>query len=495
VHTFGHPPTGDWILVDGRHVQRVGSGEPPAADRTVELPGATILPGFIDAHVHLTSTGLSLLNEDVAQAGSKAELLALAAQRATTDGEDVVVLQGFDETRWGSPELPSIAELDAATTLPLVIRRVDGHVALANTAALAAAEVNDVTGCERDDSGDPTGTVTRQANARLGRWAAASRSEHRIEQLQLAAASLAASRGVTGIHEMSMPHDDGERDVEVFRRHRHRLPVHALAIVATMDVPRAIEFGHDAIGGDLPADGSIGARTAALSVPYAGRGDRGTTYYEDDELAGFFHDAHMAGLQVGMHAIGDRAIEQLLSAWERIYASLDSRERRHFRARRHRVEHFEMPNAHQIERTAMLGLAVSVQPAFDRAWGAAGGMYETRVGADRSFAMNPFRAMLDRGVVVGAGSDAPVTPLDPWLAIAAMETHHDPAQRLGRVESIRVHTLGSARLAHQEEKKGLLEPGYHADFAAYDLDPLTLDTVEGLRPMLTVSLGRDVYAA
>jgi predicted amidohydrolase YtcJ len=300
---------------------------------------------------------------------------------------------------------------------------------------------------------------------------------------------------VTGIHEMSMPHDDGERDVEVFRRHRHRLPVHALAIVATMDVPRAIEFGHDAIGGDLPADGSIGARTAALSVPYAGRGDRGTTYYEDDELAGFFHDAHMAGLQVGMHAIGDRAIEQLLSAWERIYASLDSRERRHFRARRHRVEHFEMPNAHQIERTAMLGLAVSVQPAFDRAWGAAGGMYETRVGADRSFAMNPFRAMLDRGVVVGAGSDAPVTPLDPWLAIAAMETHHDPAQRLGRVESIRVHTLGSARLAHQEEKKGLLEPGYHADFAAYDLDPLTLDTVEGLRPMLTVSLGRDVYAA
>jgi predicted amidohydrolase YtcJ len=483
------------MLVDGRHVQRVGSGEPPAADRTVDLPGATILPGFIDAHVHLTSTGLSLLNEDVAHARSKAELLALAAQRAITEGEDVVVLQGFDETRWESPDLPSIAELDAAALLPLVIRRVDGHAALANTAAVVAAEVHDVPGCERDDSGDPTGMVTRQANARIGRWASASRSEHRIEQLQLAAASLAASRGVTGIHEMSMPHDDGERDVEVFRGHRHRLPVHALAIVATMDVPRAIELGHDAIGGDLPADGSIGARTAALSVPYTGRDDRGTTYYEDDELAGFFHDAHMAGLQVGMHAIGDRAIEQLLSAWERIYASLDSRERRHFRARRHRVEHFEMPNAHQIERTAMLGLAVSVQPAFDRAWGAAGGMYETRVGADRSFAMNPFRAMLDRGVVVGAGSDAPVTPLDPWLAIAAMETHHDPAQRLGRVESIRVHTSGSARLAHHEEKKGLLEPGYHADFAAYDLDPLTLDTVEGLRPMLTVSLGRDVYAA
>jgi predicted amidohydrolase YtcJ len=88
-----------------------------------------------------------------------------------------------------------------------------------------------------------------------------------------------------------------------------------------------------------------------------------------------------------------------------------------------------------------------------------------------------------------------VTELDPWLAVHAMEHHHDPAQRLGRVEAIRVHTVGSARLAHQEEKKGLLEPGYHADLAAYEADPLTVETVEGLRPILTVSLGRDVFAA
>ena len=154
-----------------------------------------------------------------------------------------------------------------------------------------------------------------------------------------------------------------------------------------------------------------------------------------------------------------------------------------------------MPTPQQVERAAMLGLAVSIQPAFDLAWGGPGGMYETRVGSERAFGMNPFRAMLERGVVVGAGSDAPVTALDPWLAVAAMERHHDPAQRLGRVEAVRVHTIGSARLAHQEEKKGLLEPGYHADFAAYDVDPLVVDTVDGLRPVLTVSLGRDVFAA
>jgi hypothetical protein len=103
--------------------------------------------------------------------------------------------------------------------------------------------------------------------------------------------------------------------------------------------------------------------------------------------------------------------------------------------------------------------------------------------------------MLQRGLVVGAGSDAPVTPLDPWNAVAAMEQHHDPTQRLTRLEAVRVHTAGSARLAHQEEKKGTLEAGYHADFAAYEVDPLAVDAVVGLRPVLTVSLGREVSAA
>jgi len=495
VHTFGHPPTGEWILVDGRHIQRVGSGEPPASDRLVELPGATIVPGFIDAHVHLTSAGAAQANEDVALVRTKGALLALATDRARATDDEIVALQGFDETGWEVPELPTLAELDAAVERPLVVRRVDGHLALANSAALRAADVTEIEGCERDEGGRPTGVVTRRANAELGRWAAALRSDHQIERLQLAAASLAASRGVTAVHEMSMPHDDGERDVDVFRRHRQRLPVHAIAIVATMDVPRAIELGHDSIGGDLPTDGSVGARTAAVSEPFTSTDDRGITYYADDELAGFFHGAHGAGLQVGVHAIGDRAIEQVLSAWERIYASLDSRERRHFRARRHRIEHFEMPSTTQIERAAMLGLAASVQPAFDLTWGGPDGLYERRLGPDRAFAMNPFRSMLDRGIVVGAGSDAPVTALDPWLAVEAMERHHDPAQRLGRVEAIRVHTVGSARLAHQDEKKGLLEPGAHADFAAYEVDPITVDEVGGLRPILTVSLGREVFAA
>jgi len=108
--------------------------------------------------------------------------------------------------------------------------------------------------------------------------------------------------------------------------------------------------------------------------------------------------------------------------------------------------------------------------------------------------MNPFRTLLRRGMEVGAGSDAPVTPLDPTLGIWSLEHHHDPAERLSRAEALTMFTWGSARLAGLERKKGRLEPGMQADFAAYEADPLTVPEIRGLRPTLTVSLGREVYA-
>ena len=496
MHSLSVPAIGEWILVDDRHVQRVGTGEPPQADRVVELPGATIVPGFIDTHVHLTSTGRSLANLDVVSATSGGELLEIARGRADAAlGAGPVVLQGYDETRWNDPRTPSLLELDAVSARPLVIHRADGHLALANSTAIAAADIADEPGVERTSEGDLTGRVTRDAVNRLDRWETQQLSDLEVQELQLQGAGLAASRGITCVHEMSMPHELGLRDLEVFLRHRDRLPVDSVSVVATMDIPQVIDLGLAAIGGDLPVDGSIGARTAALHAPYDDGAGDGVAYYGDDELAGFFHDGHGAGLQVGVHAIGDRAIEQVLSAWERVYVALDSRQRRHFRARRHRVEHFEMASAGQVERAAMLGLAVSVQPVFDRFWGGPGGLYEIAVGFVRAMAMNPIRSMLERGVEVGAGSDSPVTPLDPMLSIAALQGHHDPAQRLARGEAIRIHTIGSARLAHQEEKKGALGPGMHADLAAFEADPFEVDTIEGLRPILTVSLGREVFAA
>jgi predicted amidohydrolase YtcJ len=493
VRTLSHLPEGEWLLVDGRHVERVGSGEPPAADRVVDLPGTTIIPGFIDAHVHLTGTGLTHIGPDLSAVHSKEDLLgALSEAAGGTDGP--LLVHGFDESAWTRQDLPTLEDLDRASAEPLICVRADGHVSLANSPAIAASGADGLDGIERDERGWPTGVLRRDANAGVQRWFHASLPDHRIEEFQLQACGLAAARGVTTVHEMSIPQLRGTRDVEVLMAQRAKLPVDVVVYVATTDIPFVMDLGLPRIGGDLSLDGSIGARTAHLSEAYADGDGTGARYLEDDDLSEFLHNAHLAGLQVALHVIGDAAIEQAVSAWERVYRALDSRERRHFRARRHRLEHFEMVSQDQVERAAMLGLAISVQPAFDALWGHPGGMYERRLGEKRAEAMNPFRTLVERGMEVGAGSDSPVTPLDPWFGLRALERHHDAGQRFSRAEALRLFTAGSARLAHLEDKKGMLEPGVQADFAAYEIDPMTIDHSQELLPVLTVSLGREVFA-
>ncbi len=493
VHTLSHPTQGEWLLVDERHVERVGVGEPPQADRVVDLPGTTIVPGFIDAHVHLTGTGLHEYGAPIAAATSREEFLGMLRD-AVAGGEKALLAHGFDETRWESPELPGMDVLDGLSPSPVIAVRADGHVSLANRQAITAAAVGEMPGVEIGPDGRPSGVLRREANWAIQRWFHEQLDDQEVQQLQLQAAGLAASRGITCVHEMAIPTSRGPRDFEVLMGHRERLPVDVVPYVATTEIPYVVDFGLPRIGGDLSLDGSIGARTAHLERPYVDGDGTGARYLADDELAEFFHNAHLAGLQVAVHAIGDAAIEQAVGCWERVYAALDSRGRRHFRARRHRVEHFEMPTPSQVERAANLGLAISVQPSFDAAWGHPGAMYELRLGPERARGMNPFRTLMARGMAVGAGSDSPVTPLDPMAGIAAAEGHHEPFERLSREEAVRLFTRGAAILAGLEDKKGSLEPGKQADFAAYDSDPLAEGPVEGLRPVLTVSLGREVFA-
>jgi predicted amidohydrolase YtcJ len=492
VHSLSPLGGGEWVLVDGRHVERVGAGEPPSADRVVDLPGTTILPGFIDAHVHLTGTGLSLQGLDLSGAASREALLSATREHVASRPGKTLGL-GFDESRWDDPAFPSVAELDETSPEPLILVRTDGYLSLANTAALEAAGLASTEGVERDPQGRPTGILRGQANSDAQRWYFESLSDSEVQDCQLRAATLAVSRGVTCVHEMSIPEKRGRRDLEVLVGHRTDLPVDLAIYVADRDIPYVMDFGFHAIGGDLFLDGSIGARTAALLDPYTDADGTGGLAHADDELAEFLHNAHLAGFQVGLHAIGDAAIGQAVGVWERVYRALDSRGRRHFRARRHRLEHFEMATADHVERAAALGLAISIQPAFDSTWGGEGGMYERRLGPERARRMNSFRTLIERGMEVGSGSDSPVTPLDPMLAVWALENHHNPTQRLSREQAVRILTVGSARLGHQV-KKGRLEPGAAADFAAYEADPLDVPDPRELRPVLTVSRGRDVYA-
>lgn len=492
VHTLSPLAGGEWLLVDGRHVERVGAGDPPEADRTVELPGTTVLPGFIDAHVHLTGTGLSLEGLDLSGAESREAMVAAVREHVAARPGPILGV-GFDESRWPDPAFPSLSELDGLSREPLILVRTDGYLSLLNTTALEASGVFATEGVERDAAAKPTGLLRGPANSDAQRWYFESLSDSEIQDYQLRAATLAVSRGVTSLHEMSIPDKRGRRDLEVLVGHRGDLPVDLAIYVADRDIPYVMDFGLHCIGGDLFLDGSIGARTAAVTVPYEDADGDGPLAYGDDELAEFLHNAHLAGLQVGLHAIGDAAIEQAVGVWERVYRALDSRGRRHFRARRHRLEHFEMASTDHVERAAALGLAISIQPAFDSTWGGEGRMYARRLGSERARRMNPFRTLIDRGIEVGGGSDTPVTPLDPMLGVWALENHHNASQRLSREQAVRIFTVGSARLGHQL-KKGRLEPGAAADFAAYEADPLDVPDPRDLRPVLTVSRGRDVYA-
>jgi predicted amidohydrolase YtcJ len=492
VRTLSLSGDGDWLLVDERHVERTGTGDPPAADRVVDLPGTTIFPGFVDAHVHLSGTGMALHGLDLSAARSRDE--ALDKARAHVESSPGPFLgMGMDESRWPVPAFPTRPELDTVSDQPLMIVRADGYLSVLNSAALSASGVEGLEGAEREEAGEPTGLLRGEANSRAQLWYFESLPDRVIQEAQLRAAGLAASRGVTCLQEMAIPDKRGRRDVEVLLGHLEDLPADVVVYVADRDIPYVLDLGLSRIGGDLFLDGSIGARTAALAERYADANETGSLQYEDDELAEFLHNAHLANLQAGLHVIGDAAIEQALRVWGRVYRILDSRERRHFRARRHRLEHFEMASPAQVERAAALGLAISVQPAFDHLWGHPGGMYELRLGEERASGMNPFRRMMERGLEVGGGSDTPVTPLDPMLGVWSVETHHDPAQRMSRLDALRLFTASAARLAHLE-KKGRLEPGMAADFAAYEGDPVEIPDIREVRPVLTVSRGREVYA-
>jgi predicted amidohydrolase YtcJ len=388
---------------------------------------------------------------DLSEATSRAEALA-ATRDHVAERAGPILGQGFDETRWEEPLFPTASDLDALSGDPLILVRADGYVSIANSAALSASRAEELRGVERDSGGHPSGVLRHEANARVQRWYFESLPDSDVQEAQLRAAGLAASRGVTCVHEMAIPDKRGRRDVELLLAQDADLPVDLVTYVAERDIPYVMDLGQSRIGGDLFLDGSIGARTAALLEPYSDGEADGALAYEDDELAEFLHNVHLAGFQAGLHVIGDEAIEQALTVWERVYGALDSRRRRHFRARRHRLEHFEMASSEQVERAAALGLAISVQPAFDALWGEEGGMYERRVGQGRAWTMNPFRSILARGVELGCGSDSPVTPLDPMYGIWALENHHDPAQRLSREEAIRPFTVGAARLAHLERR-------------------------------------------
>jgi predicted amidohydrolase YtcJ len=475
VRTLVGEETADWVLIDGDRIEATGpAGDLPSADRMIDLDGMTLIPAFCDGHVHLPATGLYETGLDFR--GERSAGALLDAFRARAEKDPGMVFGGNFEDPLDRPL--SRLDLDAAVgERHALLARADMHSCIVSTRLLRELEIAGLEGVDVDDDGAPTGYLREKAAATAWRWFDTNLPREQAMAAIKAAVRRAYSKGVGRVNEMHVVEWRGWEAMHALRDVAQEVALDISPCIAVTDVERIKAMGLPRIGGDWFLDGSFGSHTAWLTEPYdppppAGSPPVGIAYRTDAEVRAFFTEGQAAGLQVGVHAIGDAAIEQAISTWEAVArdVGLDA-----VRALRHRIEHFECATDDHIARAARLGLAASVQPAFDRFWGGEDGLYAGRMGWERASAMNRFKSMLDAGLVVGAGSDSTVTPLDPFLQMASLREHHLETERLDALTALRLHTIGAHSLTRSEHLVGTLAPGMRADFALLDRDPVAVD--------------------
>lgn len=436
-----------------------------------------MLPAFVDAHAHVTDTGLLLDGIDAGAASSVGELLDLVAAAARQRPGRAVLGHGWDELRLAERRPPTRAELDRAAPGAVVyLSRVDVHSALVSTPLVERAGLADLPGW------DPDGRVERDAHhaARNATRTALPAAERR--ELQRLALRSAAAAGIAQVHEMSAPHIAPEDDlvalVRLARDPVERLPevvayrgTLAADVAAAKELAARLDAGFGAEGspgvvglaGDLIADGAVGSRTACFHEPYADTpGHRGHLYLSEEQIRDHVVACTGAGLQGGFHVIGDAAVATVVAG---LAAAAELIGTDAIRAARHRLEHVEAVTPAQLAVLARLGVTASVQPAFDAAWGGPGGMYATRLGRARAAVLNPFAAFASGGVRLAFGSDSPVTPFDPWGGVRAAVRHHEEAYRLDVPTAVRAHIGGGHEAAGRDG--GVLAPGAPATFAVW----------------------------
>ncbi len=480
-------------LVRGTRVVWVGDDPdlaPPYA-RRVDLDGCVVGPAFVDSHVHLTPTGISQLGLDLSSTRSSGDLLHAVRLHAEHHAGRVIWGHGWDDHAWDT-DLPTPDELhEAAGGRPVTLSRIDGHSSLVDTLTLQSAPLARAGGIERDADGRPTGVLRRDANKVARRWAVGAMSDDDLSQARHEAARIAVSRGVGTVHEMGGPDAMGADDFDAWRT--GEWPVEVIPYWGEPDLGFVLERDLRHIGGDIWLDGSMGSHTAALTRPYADHPGSGSLEYEDETLVELFAEATHAGVQVAVHAIGDAAIDQALRCWQQVVQRLPDHLADAVRRLRHRIEHAEVVRPDQLDRMVELGLVVSAQPVFEQLWGGPGNLYERRLGPERAATTNPYRTLADRGIALAFGSDANVTPIDPWDMVWAAEHRVQPEHEITRLEAVSASTLGGRHAARQERWVGVLRAGMRADLCAWEGDPYERDDPRGSTCVLTMVRGRVVH--
>lgn len=490
-------PTAEVVVTSGERIIYVGHRrglDEGIVDgkKLIDLGGRTVVPGFIDSHVHLVEMARSRLGLDLGWCSSVGEVLDAVKQEVGRKPRgEWVVGYNWDESKWREGRPVTIEELDGVSPHhPVVLKRICQHLALVNSRALELARLpRDTEGLQLDpQTGSPNGIVQQEARRMVeaclrfspqGLYPA-------IEAVQKELLSL----GITTVHDMG---SDFKLLREMFSE--GRLSVRTVVYVGGHELSDIDEVSMGADGGRFKVcgakffiDGSIGARSAALSEPYAdGEGGRGCLRWDIGELKDVVLHLHRRDRQVALHAIGDRAVGVALDVLE--YAQ------RHSCGKdlRHRIEHCELLPEGAAERIKGLGVVVSAQPNFVSMWGGPGGMYERRLGRRRWAGMNPLGRLYDSSVPMAFGSDG--MPVGPLYGIWSALNHPIAEGRMRPLDALRAYTLGGAFAAFEEPVKGTLTPGKLADMVVLSSDPAAArpEEIKGIRVEMTILGGRILF--
>jgi predicted amidohydrolase YtcJ len=519
VHTMDPAqPVAEAVAIYGNRIVAAGSTNDIRKlagpnTRTIDAKGRLLLPGFNDAHTHFLSGGFQLSSVDLRDANSPQEFAArikafaekLPKGRWVTGGD-------WDHERWPDAKLPTKELIDSFTAeTPVFVNRLDGHMALANSLALKLAGVTRETAdppggvIVRDKSGEPTGVLKDAAQNFVWKVVSPATFEEKLDAAR-AATNYAAKLGVTSVQDMSAGDDVGIYQTlldrgELKTRIYAVSPLPSWERVARMGV-RA-HFGSEMLRvGGLKgfADGSLGSTTALFYEPYrddpSTSGIAGDEMYPEGVMLERVSEADRAGLQVMIHAIGDRANDLILSIYEQVERENGKRDRRF------RIEHAQHLRAQDIPRFARDGVIASMQPYHaidDGRWA------EKRIGKERIKTTYAFRSLLDSGATLAFGTDWTVAPLNPLLSIYAAVTRRTldgknpngwvPEQKITVEETVRAYTLGSAYAEFQENVKGSITAGKLADIVLLSRDIFKIDPneIESVKVVMTMVDGRVVF--
>ena len=508
-------PWADAVAIEGDRIKAVGSSAEvmklAGGARVVDAKGAMVVPGFTDTHVHFIDGGFRLASVQLRDARTPAEFVSRIKAFAATVPAGTWILGGdWDHQNWGG-ELPTRAWLDSITPAhPVFVTRLDGHMSVANSLALRLAGVTrgteDVPGGEivRDAAGEPAGVFKDNATALVERVIPPASAEMNDRALE-AAMTYVASHGVTAVHNMGT-WDDLATFERAHAAGRLRTRIYAAVPLATW--PRLAEYvtarggtgdgwlHYGALKGFV--DGSLGSHTAAMLEPFTDAPqDRGFYVTSLEERYAAIRGADAAGLQVFVHAIGDRAIREQLDLFARIAQENGPRDRRF------RIEHAQHVAPADVTRFAALGVIASMQPYHaidDGRWA------DKVIGPERAKGTYAFRSLLDAGAKVSFGSDwfvAPPTPLEGIYAAVTRRTldgAHDPdgwvpGERITVEQALRAYTATAAYAGFDEGQRGVLKAGMLADLVMIDRDLTRIPAAEirDAKVLMTIVGGRVVY--